>query len=58
MEYCKLDSKAKTKIVLEGLHSLYSIHLENVTSQKKSQLWNEYIHRYHYLGYTLRSVTR
>ena len=35
------------------VHCLPPILLENVTSQKESRLWNEYIHRYHYLGYTL-----
>ncbi len=35
------------------VHCLPPILLQRVTSQKESRLWNEYIHRYHYLGYTL-----
>lgn len=30
---------------------LHNIHLEPVTTKECSRLWNEYIDRYHYLGY-------
>ncbi len=33
------------------VHELGTLQLSQVTS-KTSRLWNEYIHRYHYLGYT------
>jgi hypothetical protein len=28
-----------------------SVHLEVVRGREETQLWNEYVHRYHYLGY-------
>ena len=34
------------------VHELPSVELKLVVSKKESRLWNEYIQRYHYLGYT------
>ena len=34
------------------MHELPGVHLELVLSRPDSALWNEYIDRYHYLGYT------
>ena len=34
------------------VHELPGVHLEPVLSRPDSALWNEYIARYHYLGYT------
>ena len=34
------------------VHQLLPLSLTRVTSKSQSQLWNEYIHRYHYLGFT------
>ena len=34
------------------VHELPGVHLEPVLSRPDSALWNEYIDRYHYLGYT------
>ena len=33
-------------------HELTSLRLQRVQNRQDSRLWNEYIHRYHYLGYT------
>ena len=33
-------------------HTLTSLSLQRVQNRQDSRLWNEYIHRYHYLGYT------
>lgn len=33
-------------------NALRDLHLQMVTDRKDSYLWNEYIDRYHYLGYT------
>lgn len=33
------------------VHELPPIHLAIVQGKQQSRLWNEYIHRYHYLGY-------
>jgi hypothetical protein len=32
-------------------HELTSLSLQRVQNRQDSRLWNEYIHRYHYLGY-------
>lgn len=37
--------------VLESAGALADLHLEPVQSSQASHLWNEYIDRYHYLGY-------
>jgi hypothetical protein len=34
-----------------GLHELLPIKLVKVIKKTDKQLWNEYVHRYHYLGY-------
>jgi len=33
------------------LHTLEPLQLQSVRSRADARLWNEYIHRYHYLGY-------
>lgn len=33
------------------VHELTSLRLQRVQNRQDSRLWNEYIHRYHYLGY-------
>jgi len=38
--------------ITSPVHELPPIQLMPVVSRKDSQLWNEYIQRYHYLGYT------
>ena len=37
--------------VTAGAGDLPDLHLEIVATEENSSLWNEYIHRYHYLGY-------
>lgn len=37
--------------IKRAVHELDNIELHLVTSKKHSRLWNEYIDRYHYLGY-------
>ena len=44
-------SNPKTPITAP-VQALPNLHLEVVTGQAKSSLFREYIHRYHYLGYT------
>ena len=43
------DSKP---IAQKPVHELSGLKVERVIKQKESRLWNEYIERYHYLGYT------
>jgi hypothetical protein len=38
--------------LLEPVHALPPLRLEQVAGTSNSRLWNEYIARYHYLGYT------
>jgi hypothetical protein len=38
--------------LLQGVHELGSLSLQPVLGTPASRLWNEYIQRYHYLGYT------
>lgn len=38
--------------VFEPVHALPPLRLEQVAGTSSSRLWNEYIARYHYLGYT------
>ncbi len=45
----KTDSR---KIIDQPVHLLGALVLQRITDRKYSQLWNEYIQRYHYLGYT------
>jgi len=35
------------------VHELHSLQIKPVRASKESRIWNEYIHRYHYLGFTL-----
>jgi len=35
-----------------SVEHLNDLHFDLVCKKKQSRLWNEYIHRYHYLGYT------
>jgi len=37
--------------ITEPVHALPPVQLCPVTHREHSRLWNEYIHRYHYLGY-------
>jgi hypothetical protein len=39
-------------LLLRPVHELSALTLRQVTSTANSRLWNEYIARYHYLGYT------
>jgi hypothetical protein len=39
-------------IVNKQVHELFELTIKKVTKQKEARLWNEYIERYHYLGYT------
>lgn len=38
--------------VQKPVHELSGLKVVKVTKQKEARLWNEYIERYHYLGYT------
>lgn len=38
--------------VCEPVHALPPLRLEQVAGTSRSRLWNEYVARYHYLGYT------
>ena len=42
--------------VLQPVHELGALTLRRVSAIAPSRLWNEYIARYHYLGYTPMSV--
>lgn len=37
--------------IIQAVHALGKLKLNLVSSKNDSRLWNEYIHRYHYLGY-------
>ena len=37
--------------ILSPVNQLRGVHLQQVTTKHDSRLWNEYIDRYHYLGY-------
>ena len=37
--------------MIKPVHELGKIEIRKVENKKMSKLWNEYIHRYHYLGY-------
>ena len=39
-------------LLAQPVHELAPLHLRQVTGPANSRLWNEYIARYHYLGYT------
>lgn len=52
--YCPKTTKAtdpESPITLP-VHELQGLHLVPVSIPAQSKLWNEFIHRYHYLGYT------
>ena len=38
-------------LVNKPVHALTTVKLQLVHGKDQSRLWNEYIHRYHYLGY-------
>ena len=42
---------APQPLLSRPVHELSGLHLEPVLSRPDSTLWNEYIDRYHYLGY-------
>ena len=46
------SATAPQPTVTTPVHELPALSLEIVTSRKDSALWREYMHRYHYLGYT------
>ena len=46
------ESTAPKLQVTLPVGALPDFHIELITSKSQSALWNEYIHRYHYLGYT------
>ncbi len=46
------ESTAPKPQVSLPVGALPDLHIELITSKSQSALWNEYIHRYHYLGYT------
>ena len=39
------------QVLTAAVHELPQLQFHNVRKGKQSSLWNEYIHRYHYLGY-------
>ena len=41
--------------LLQPVHELAALVLRPVTGAAVSRLWNEYVARYHYLGYTSMS---
>ena len=45
------DATAPQPIILDPVHKLGELNLRLVSSNN-SRLWNEYVQRYHYLGYT------
>ena len=52
---CRIVPSEKTNPscpISSPVHELPCIQLKPVVSKKDSRLWNEYIQRYHYLGYT------
>lgn len=51
--YCRRTAAAEPELfpVREPVHALSELHLELVQGRPASHLWNEYIDRYHYLGY-------
>lgn len=46
------SATAPKPTVTTPVHDLPDLSLEVVTDREQSALWREYIHRYHYLGYT------
>jgi len=45
------QATAFSKPIIEPVQLLPPLSLQ-IVDRKRSALWNEYIHRYHYLGYT------
>jgi hypothetical protein len=53
-KYCRIENTPDTapgSAISEPAGKLKKLELRQVASQKQSRLWNEYIHRYHYLGF-------
>ncbi len=52
--YCLKPTKATDpqSPITSPVHELQGLHLVPVSTPVQSKLWNEFIHRYHYLGYT------
>ncbi|MFH1125224.1 MAG: DUF4338 domain-containing protein [Pseudomonadota bacterium] len=46
------DATAPKPCIDAPVQALCDLHLDLVADSKDSNLWREYIHRYHYLGYT------
>jgi len=44
-------STEPTTPILCSVNELQNLHLQLITTRQDSKLWNEYIDRYHYLGY-------
>ncbi|KFB73855.1 MAG: hypothetical protein AW09_000869 [Candidatus Accumulibacter phosphatis] len=45
-------------LLAQPVHELAPLHLRQVAGPANSRLWNEYIARYHYLGYTPMAGSR
>ena len=46
-----LNRQPPQPAILRPVHELAALQLCPVTTRDQSRLWNEYIHRYHYLGH-------
>lgn len=45
------SATAPKPIINKPVHAMPSVQLRIIMGRQQSRLWNEYIHRYHYLGY-------
>ena len=48
---CFTEQTAPQSVIVHPVHELVTIQLCPVVTRDHSRLWNEYIHRYHYLGH-------
>jgi hypothetical protein len=51
---CRIEytqDTAPAKSITEPVDKLQNLKMSLVSSKNQSRIWNEYIHRYHYLGY-------
>ncbi|MCP4693998.1 MAG: DUF4338 domain-containing protein, partial [Desulfobacterales bacterium] len=46
------EATAPQESVSIPVEALSNLHLKLVSAKDQSALWNEYVHRYHYLGYS------
>ena len=51
-EYLATAATDPQSLLVRPVHELPPLHLRQVSGSAHSRLWNEYIARYHYLGYT------